>query len=392
MHRRSSRHESPCMALRSIRQQPGGQGHGLWITSASECHEVRRAGGMSVAPNDTNLTAVTLAAHRRERAEHVERLRALVRTTSAARLAAFDLFAGDHPDRLVKLRQCAYASGLDNLSPEDLLIVKACMVQQASTRPVVLSHGTADAVWALPTIGGRSTLVEYIRPPGAKGRSADVRRRRTGLATECVEVGGLLVTPYERTLVDHARHASLESGISVCDNALHLRLTTREALLIEHGKIPKGRRGRRMAELAIHLADGRAESPLESLSRTRMFQTSLPMPKLQERFFHGDKFIARTDFYWPALGLVGECDGDLKYAVPEDDSEESPIDVLLHEKDREQQLKRHPDVDDLARWKWDDALPPGQLFEVLTAHRLRSVLDGGWPVPDGPLPRRAFVC
>lgn len=204
-------------------------------------------------------------------------------------------------------------------------------------------------------------------------------------------MGGLLVTPYERTLVDHARHASLESGIAVCDNALHLGLTTRDALLAEHDKIPKGRRGRSMAQLAIHLADGRSESPLESLSRTRMFQASLPMPDLQPRFEDREGFIGRTDFWWPSLGLVGESDGDVKYAVPEGDPGQAAIDVLLQEKKREQRLRRHPDVDDVARWDWDDALPPGRLHGVLTTHRLHSVLDGGWPVPDGPLPRRAFV-
>lgn len=346
---------------------------------------------MSVIAAVPDPTAGELEIHRRERSRHVERLRGLVRSTSAARLAAFDLTTGSDTGQLVKLRQCAYASGLDELSPEDLLIVKAVMVQQATSRPMVFSHGTADAVWALPTIGDRSELVEYVMPPATKGRSPDVRRRRTSTAPESVEVGGLLITPYDRTVVDHARHAPLESAISVCDNALHLGLTTRDALLAEHGKIPKGRRGRRMAELAIHLADGRAESPLESLSRTRMFQTSLPMPDLQARFYDHDELIGRTDFYWPALGLIGECDGMLKYAVPEGDPGQTAVDALLQEKDREQRLRRHAEVDDVIRWGWNDALPPGELHGLLAAHRLRSVLDGGWPVPDGPLPRRAFV-
>jgi hypothetical protein len=146
-----------------------------------------------------------------------------------------------------------------------------------------------------------------------------------------------------------------------------------------------------MAELAIHLADGRAESPLESLSRTRMFQLSLPMPDLQARFFDGDGFIGRTDFHWPALGLVGESDGDVKYAVAEGDSGQEVVDALLQEKQREKRLRRHPDVDDVARWGWDDALPPGNLHAVLAKYGLRPVLDGGWPVPDGPLPKRAFL-
>ena len=347
---------------------------------------------MSVAPSEPDLTIAALDAHRRERSEHVMRLRTLVRSTSAARLAAFDLSVGDGPGQLVRLRQAAYTSGIGDLSPDDVLIVKACMVQQSATRPVVFSHGTSEAIWAVPNIGNRTDLVEYVMPPGAQGRSADVRRRRTGLLPESVEIGGLLVTPYERMVVDHARQARLASGISVCDNALHLGLTTREALLAEHDKVPKGRRGRSMAELAIHLADARAESPLESLSRTRMFQASFPMPDLQTKFYENEEFIGRTDFYWPWLGLVGECDGDLKYAVPQGDSGQTAVDALMQEKDREKRLRRHPDVDDIARWNWAEAMAPGRLHELLGAHRVRSVLDGGWPVPDGPLPKRAFVC
>lgn len=198
------------------------------------------------------------------------------------------------------------------------------------------------------------------------------------------------MTPYERTIVDHARHARLESGVAACDSALHLGLTTREALLAELERVPRGARGRSMANLAIHLADGRVESPLESLSRARMFQAGLPMPTLQPLFDDADGFIGRTDFYWPQLGLVGESDGELKYEVPEGDPGREAVDALLEEKRREQRLRRHAEIDDVVRWGWGEALPPGKLHTVLAAYGLRAALDGGWPVPDGPLPKRAF--
>lgn len=291
-----------------------------------------------------------------------------------------------------KLRRNAYATaGHQELSWQDQLIVMACAVQDAARCDPLFAHVTAAAVWGLPMIGSRSELVEHSLPPDAQGRSANVRRRRTALQTPYVDIGDLRVTPYERTIVDHARHASLESAVSVCDDALHRSLTTRDALLAEWQRVPKGHRGRRMAELAIHLADARAESPLESLSRVRMFQASLPMPELQWKFFHGDEFIGRTDFYWTNLGLVGECDGKLKYAVAQEDSGRSAVHALLQEKQRELRLRRHTDVHDVARWNWDEALLPGRLNSILSAHSVRSVLDGGWPVPEGPLPRRAFV-
>jgi len=341
---------------------------------------------MSISSHTSTLES-PLANHLKARAAHVEQLHAMVQSTSQHRLRAFGLRVGE----LDKLRRNAYASSGCELTPDDALIVMACAVSDAADSPPVFSHGTARAIWDLPAIGATSRWVEHVVPAGTRGRTPNVRRRRTDLSTEAVDIGGLLVTPYEQTLVDHARDARLESGISVCDDALHLELTTRDLLLTELERVPRGRRGRRMAELAIHLADGRAESPLESLSRTRMFQLSLPMPELQHWFYDGEGLIGRTDFYWPQLGLVGESDGDLKYAVPEDDSGRDAVDALLQEKQREQRLRRHPDVDDVARWDWADALPPGRLHLVLAAHGLRPVLDGGWPVPDGPLPKRAFL-
>ncbi|GGB42201.1 hypothetical protein GCM10011492_36460 [Flexivirga endophytica] len=331
-----------------------------------------------------------LESHMRARAEHVAGLGALVRSTSARRLTAFGLSPVDGTPSITKLRRNAYGTAIGDLSAEDLLIIMAWAVRDATDHELVFSNDTSCAVWQLPSIGARSRRVEYVVRPGTRGRTPNVRRRRTSLPTEAVDIGGLLVTPYERTVVDDARHALLESGVSVCDDALHRSLTSREALLGELAKVPRGRRGRRMAQLAIHLADERAESPLESLSRTRMFQCGLPMPELQKKFFDGAGFIGRTDFYWPALGLVGESDGDLKYTFPEDDSGESAVDALLQEKKREQRLRRHHEVEDIARWDWSEGLPHGALHGVLGAHGVRPVLDGGWPVPDGPLPPRAF--
>jgi len=348
---------------------------------------------MSLATSVTHGPEAALRGHISARSAHVCRLRALVRSVPAARLAAFVGASGQSPqaERFVKLRRGAYTLGADQLTPEDALIVMACAVHEAAGRAPVFSHDTARSIWGLPAIGPRCGLVEYTLPPGARGRTSNVRRRRTGLATTFVEIGGLRVTSYERTIVDHARHARLESGIAACDSALHLGLTTREALLTELCRVPRGARGRSMANLAVHLADGSAESPLESLSRTRMFQASLPMPQLQHWFDDGDGRIGRTDFYWPQLGLVGESDGELKYEMSQEDPGRGVIDALLREKKREQRLRRHPDIDDVARWDWGEALPPGKLHAVLAAHGVHPVLDGGWPVPDGPLPRRAFL-
>lgn len=347
---------------------------------------------MAIAALDGSHPNAALLAHLRARADHVGRLRQLVRSVPAYRLPSLTVPSGQDGVDLTKLRRGAYAMGIRGLTQADVLILMACAVSDAASAVPVFSHGTADAIWDLPTIGSRCGLVEYLLPPGARGRTPNVRRRRSALSSTAVQVGGLYVTPYERTLVDHGRHARLESAVSVCDEALHLGRTTREALLAELDRVPKGARGRRMAQLAIHLADGRAESPLESLSRTRMFQYGLPMPALQQEFFDAADQIGRTDFYWAEFGLVGESDGDLKYAVTEGDSGKAAVEALLREKKRERRLRQLPEIDNVARWEWSEALPPGRLHAVLASFGLRTVLDGGWPVPDGPLPKRAFFC
>lgn len=137
------------------------------------------------------------------------------------------------------------------------------------------------------------------------------------------------------------------------------------------------------------LTDGRSESPLESLSRVRMFQLGLPMPELQVTFYNGSGFIGRVDFFWPELGIIGEADGRIKFHVAEgldgDEAEEAVWRANL----RDNQLTRHPAVRRLGHWTWNEALKPHVFLQVMAELGIHPVRDGGWPVPDGPLPRKS---
>ena len=351
----------------------------LWITSdrpGAECH----AAWMDRAEGWSN--EVLLREYVGFRAEHIEALR------STLLLGRQDHFRGR---RLSKLRRAAFTTVDGEVTPADTLILMACAIDAHADGVPVFAHLTAAAIWGLPTIGKAPELVEYKASAGSHGRAPQARRRRTSVPAAEILIGGLSVTTCERTIVDHARHASLESALAMCDNAIRAGITTRQSLLEELDTVPKGARGKRMAALAIHLADARAESVLESLSRARMFQLSLPCPQLQTEFRDANGFVGRVDFYWPELGAVGEADGMTKYAVPEGGSGEEAVNVLLREKQRELRLRRHRSVNELVRWGWDDAMSPGHLFNVLTGCGIRPVLDGGWPVPPGPLPPTAFL-
>ena len=111
-------------------------------------------------------------------------------------------------------------------------------------------------------------------------------------------------------------------------------------------------RGCRRAERSILFADGDAESPGESLSRVRMYEGGLVMPVLQKeiRDAHG-RLLGRTDFWWEAVGVVGEFDGKVKY----DELVASDVDVadvVMDEKQREQSIQ--DEVRRVVRWTWAD--------------------------------------
>ena len=64
----------------------------------------------------------------------------------------------------------------------------------------------------------------------------------------------------------------------------------------------------RQARQIVELADGDAESPLESLVRLALHDDGFPRPLLQQ-WVGG----YRVDFLWPEYRLILEADGRLKY-------------------------------------------------------------------------------
>ncbi|GGB38244.1 hypothetical protein GCM10011492_31220 [Flexivirga endophytica] len=209
------------------------------------------------------------------------------------------------------------------------------------------------------------------------------------MVPDAVDVGGLSVSGLDRTIIDRARYESLESALATCDSALHLDLVEQSALLAQIRALPSRSRGCRMAELVTLLADGKAESPLESLSRTRMFQLGLPMPELQVKFYDASGFIGRVDFFWPQLGIVGEADGRMKFRVTEGQTGDAAEEAVWRAKRRDDRLRRHPDVREVGHWDWGEALDSGRFAAVLGDLGVRPVRGIDWPVPDGALPRKS---
>ena len=73
--------------------------------------------------------------------------------------------------------------------------------------------------------------------------------------------------------------------------------------------VQAGRRGIVAVRDLIPLADGLAESPMESEARLAMIDGGLPMPQLQYDVVDGNGERRRLDFAWPDYRVAVEYDG-----------------------------------------------------------------------------------
>ena len=117
--------------------------------------------------------------------------------------------------------------------------------------------------------------------PRQTGDVAGALLHRASLSPDdVVMIGAAAVTSVARTLVDLARTLPVDSALVPIDAALHRRLVDRaalEAVLARCANWPNARRAAR----AIPLADGRSESPLETVSRLVLPRLGLPVPQPQ---------------------------------------------------------------------------------------------------------------
>jgi len=268
--------------------------------------------------------------------------------------------------RLVRVRRGTYAP------PAELKAIAAHRRLVEATLPYlippsVLSHASAAVLHGLPVRDGWLDRVHVTRPGPAHahglahGITRLSRAPLSGLDIE--EVGGVPVTSLARTAVDLARAKDFTWGVIECDAVLRLGATP-EAL--SHCVL-QGRRwsGNSRARSCVAFADGRSESPLESLSRVQLHQFGLPRPAVQFEIREAGLLLARCDFAWPEFRVVGECDGKVKYSGPQ------AADAIMAEKRREESLRQVGWW--VVRWGWAEALDGFALANLAR----RALMAGG---------------
>jgi hypothetical protein len=156
----------------------------------------------------------------------------------------------------------------------------------------------------------------HILDPGIRVRpSPEVMvHQRTGAPLK--QIRGRLATAPAWTAVEIARTLRRPRALAVLDAALHVASCTRAELGAAVTE-QKGRRGIVHVRDLVQIADGRAESPMESEARLVFIDGGLPLPELQYEIvdFHGK--LWRVDFAWPHSKVVAEYDSVAWHANPE---------------------------------------------------------------------------
>lgn len=208
----------------------------------------------------------------------------------------------------------------------------------------LIAFHSAVQVHGLSTWGRLPSVVSLIVPDGHwTGTRGGVNFRALRLSDEDRSPGSIPVTSVARSWCDVARTAPMSMSLAVGDSAMRsgaLTVAAAQACV----RAARGLPGVGRAERALVHLSGLRETPLESASWAYFIRHGLPLPRMQVVIVDdGGNFIARVDFLWDEFGVVGECDGRIKY---------TDRDALYGEKRREDGIRQRGY--DVVRWGSSD--------------------------------------
>ena len=308
---------------------------------------------------------------------------------------------------LTRLRRGWYAetAALNTVSPPTRQLAAMRAAHQATPSGVLFGHRSAATAHDLPvwsdwlraTGGGaplpsleKQLITEQLVPPGFRAARSTFVRYRQGTVpdTDRCTVAGVPVTSVDRTLFDLARSEPFEVALACADQ--HLRRTFRagphvdiarwrdwQAMFRKRITQAAGVPGIRRVRALAALADPRADSPLESVSRLRLTQLGIDVePQFAVRGERGGTYY--TDFWFIDAPFFGECDGKHKYTDPALRGARSAEEVVVREKRRHDWITGSTGRRGV-RWGAADAMSAATLSARLAAF--------GVPVPGTPSER-----
>jgi len=275
----------------------------------------------------------------------------------------------------VSLRRGVYMrrSRWDDLD-EDARYLARVQAAVAFTRgSLVVSHLSAAAAWRLPWLGKYPFVIHAVGDFGNGGRhTSAIRMHALSAPDEFENIEGVTVTSLGRTVIDIARTSSFVQAVVVADAALRrtkspipglpLATLTADSLRAEIALFPL-RNGTAKARRVVDFADGRADSPGESISRVNISLAGLAAPILQAPLRGASGRLWEVDFWWPNFNLIGEFDGKAKYTDEKYLNGRTPQQALYDEKMREDDLRAANHG--FSRWPWATAISMPRLREHL---------------------------
>ncbi|MDZ8171823.1 hypothetical protein [Microbacterium xanthum] len=256
-------------------------------------------------------------------------------------------------------------------------------VEHESRGATVIFCGVSAAVMhGLPLYRMAPRRAHVLAASSSRHSVHDVLRHEAALTeSEIRVVDGVLCTDLARTVYDVVRSVPAEAAIAVADAALSriggdprrfddsaagefaARLAARAQAV--------GPRGIRQARRIIDLADGRAQLPLESVSRLQLHRLGFERPELQVPVPAPDGGTYFVDIGMRGLRAFGECDGKAKYIDEAQRSGRTLEQVLLDEKAREDWIRGTTQWR-LARWGDEHAVTPLALGARLAHFGIRA--------------------
>ncbi|GAB2833714.1 hypothetical protein ACFQ0P_10195 [Microbacterium insulae] len=271
----------------------------------------------------------------------------------------------------------------DALWPESrhLLEVTAAFAEMNGGNSVA-SYESAAVIWGLPLFRHEPPAVHVTIPGGKHVASrAGLRRHHDVLPDEDVAFrGAFRVTALDRTVFDLARTLSFETAVAAADAALRVvAFAAREYDLAAAAAWRErmrrrvagsgGVRGVRQAAQVIEFADGRSESPAESVARVQAARLGFARIGLQIPVPSPHGTLWWVDLELEEVGAFLEIDGIGKY----DEALRSGRtlqEVLLAEKRREDWI-RGTTGKQLVRAEPQHVRTPEALAERLASFHIR---------------------
>lgn len=246
-----------------------------------------------------------------------------------------------------------------NAGERHLLQARAVLLALADGS--VLSHDTAALVHGLPNWGLDLSQVRVTRPMVRTPRhQAGVGHHVAALPDAQKSVSGLPVTTLARTAMDVARTRGYEAGLVCADAALHAGADATQ--LRQVAELMREWPGASASTAVAGAADGRTESPGETLTRTMLQSMGLVV----EPQAYLPAAEARVDFRLRDHPVVVEFDGRAKYATAEGAAD---LRVLWDEKRREDRIRALGYV--VVRITWADLFGPQR---AVTERRVRAAI------------------